>query len=117
MAEEPQKTPGQYIDEFKKAIDYSPKEFEEAFERVGSVARVVNNTFGQSRERINEIKVAIADTLPGVTKLGGDIGEVGETIGQIAEVSRRGHLQRHRLHVEPKPKPFTHEQHRRACIY
>ena len=89
MAEETPKTPAEYADMMKKATTINAADFVEAFERVGSVAREVNNTFGQSRERINEVKVALTDALPNVVRLGGDLGAVGETIGQIAEASRR----------------------------
>lgn len=89
MAEETPKTPAEYADMMKKATTINAADFVEAFERVGSVAREVNNTFGQSRERINEVKVALTDALPSVVRLGGDLGAVGETIGQIAEASRR----------------------------
>jgi hypothetical protein len=89
MADETQKTPGQYADDIKNAASFNAADFIDAYERVGSVAREVNNTFGQSRERINEVKVALADALPGIVRLGGDLGAVGETIGQIAEASRR----------------------------
>ena len=89
MADETQKTPGQYADDIKNAASFNATDFIDAYERVGSVAREVNNTFGQSRERINEVKVALTDALPGIVRLGGDLGAVGETISQIAEASRR----------------------------
>ena len=89
MADETQKTPAQIADEIKNAATLNAADFVDAFERVGSVAREVNNTFGQSRERINEVKVALTDALPSVVRLGGDLGAVGETIGQVAEASRR----------------------------
>ena len=89
MAEETPKTTAEYDDMMKKATTINAADFVEMFERVGSVAREVNNTFGQSRERINEVKVALTDALPNIVRLGGDLGAVGETIGQIAEASRR----------------------------
>lgn len=89
MADETQKTPGQYADDIKNAASFNAADFVDAYERVGSVAREVNNTFGQSRERINEIKVALTDALPSIVRLGGDLGDVGQTIRQIAEASRR----------------------------
>lgn len=89
MADDSQKTPAEYADMIKNATTLNAADFDDAFERVGSVAREVNNTFGQSRERINEVKVALTDALPNVVRLGGDLGAVGETIGQIAEASRR----------------------------
>jgi len=84
-----QYTTEEYAEMMKDKANINAADFVEAFERVGSVAREVNNTFGQSRERINEVKVALTDALPNVVRLGGDLGAVGETIGQIAEASRR----------------------------
>ena len=83
------KTPAEYAEMMKDQTKINSADFVEAFERVGSVAREVNNTFGQSRERINEVKVALTDALPNVVRLGGDLGAVGDTISQIAEASRR----------------------------
>lgn len=83
------KTPGQLGDELAGAVKFTPQEFADAFERVSSVAREVNNVFGQSRERINEIKTSLADTIPGVARLGGDLGVVGQAVIDIAEASRR----------------------------
>jgi hypothetical protein len=84
-----EKTPGQLGDELSGAVKFTPQEFADAFERVSSVAREVNNVFGQSRERINEIKTSLADTIPGVARLGGDLGMVGKSVIDIAEASRR----------------------------
>ena len=83
------KTTGQLGDELSGAVKFTPQEFADAFERVSSVAREVNNVFGQSRERINEIKTSLADTIPGVARLGGDLGVVGQAVIDIAEASRR----------------------------
>jgi hypothetical protein len=52
----------------------------------------VNRTFGQSRQRIVEIQTALADTVPGITRLGGSITDVQKTISEIAEASNRNVL-------------------------
>lgn len=49
----------------------------------------LNKTFGQGRQRIVEIQTAIADNIPGITRLGGDISAVQKTMSDIAEASRR----------------------------
>jgi hypothetical protein len=67
-------------------------DFTEGFKGIGSVAREINNLFGQTRERINEIKVAVADSLPSIVRLGGDLGDVSATISDIALASRRNVL-------------------------
>lgn len=82
-------TPEDFLNEMKKAIDFSASEFEYAFERISSTAGQINKLFGQTRERINEMKTSLADALPGITRLGGDLGDVSDTISGIAEASRR----------------------------
>lgn len=49
----------------------------------------VNRTFGETRQRIGEIKTAIADSLPGINRLGGDIKDVQTTISDIALETKR----------------------------
>ena len=49
----------------------------------------VNRTFGETRQRIGDIKTALADSLPGINRLGGNIKDVQETISAIAIESRR----------------------------
>jgi hypothetical protein len=78
-----------FINEMKDAFSFSLKDFAEGFERISSYGREINNVFGQSRERINEMKTSLADTLPKITRLGGDIGDVSATISEIALASRR----------------------------
>jgi hypothetical protein len=90
MAETNDKTAGQMGEEIKKAAEMpSVKEFAEAFERISSSARLVNNTFGQSRERIVELQTAIADTTPGILRMGGSFGDVSKSMQEIAEASKR----------------------------
>ena len=90
MAETDIKNAGQLGDELKNALRLpNIAEFENAFERISSVARGVNNLFGQSRERINELKTSLADSLPGIVRLGGNLENVGKTIEDIALASRR----------------------------
>jgi hypothetical protein len=90
MAETNDKTAGQMGEELKKAVEMpNVKEFAEAYERISSSARMVNNTFGQSRERIVELQTAIADTTPGILRMGGSFGDVSKSMQEIAEASRR----------------------------
>ena len=90
MAETDIKNASQLGDELKNALRLpSVEEFQYAFERISSVAREVNNLFGQSRERIVELKTSIADSLPGIVRLGGQLENVGKTIEDIASASRR----------------------------
>lgn len=52
----------------------------------------VLQVFTQTRERVFEIQNAIADTIPGVTRLGGNITDVSRIIGEVASASRRNVL-------------------------
>ena len=57
-----------------------------------SYSTEINKTFGQTRQRITEIQTNLADTLPGITRLGGGIKDVQETLSSIAEESNRNVL-------------------------
>ena len=78
-----------FLNEMKAAMTFNAAEFADAFERISSTGGEINKLFGQSRERINEIKTSLADTLPGIARLGGDLGDVAQTIGDIALASNR----------------------------
>jgi hypothetical protein len=60
-----------------------------AFAALGTQANELNKVFTQNRNRIEEMQYAIADAIPGVVRLGGQIGDVTKTIGEIAVASRR----------------------------
>jgi len=90
MAEINDKGAGLLGEELKSALTLPDiTQFAYTFERISSVAREVNNLFGQSRERIVELKTSIADSLPGIARLGGQLGDVGKTIQDVALASRR----------------------------
>lgn len=78
-----------FLNEMKEALKFNAAEFADAFERISSTGGEINKLFGQSRERINEIKTSLADTLPGIARLGGDLGDVATTIGDIAKAANR----------------------------
>lgn len=67
----------------------SVEEFGEAYKGISAGAIKINATFGQTKERLVEIQTAIADTAPGIQRLGGNIGSVTNTINEIATASRR----------------------------
>jgi len=81
-------TKGSY-EEIKKAIVPTVKDFTDAYEGISAGAIKINATFGQTKQRIVEIQTAIADTAPGIVRLGGGINEVTNTINDIAKASRR----------------------------
>lgn len=55
-------------------------------------ATQVNATFFQNRERISEIKRAIADATPSVAMFGGQLEDVSRTLSEVAEASNRNVL-------------------------
>lgn len=54
-----------------------------------AVSTRLNATFTQNRQRIEEMQYAIAEAIPGVYRLGGEIEDVSNTIGDIAKASNR----------------------------
>lgn len=52
-------------------------------------ANEVNKFFTQGRQRITELSTALADATPNVRRLGGDLSDVSDIIGKVAEESRR----------------------------
>lgn len=63
--------------------------FNKSISDLSSGAQAINNTFLQSRQRISELMLSIADTTPGINRLGGSIADVSDTINKIALASRR----------------------------
>ena len=49
----------------------------------------INKTFGQGQERLSEMMGAVSDAIPRITRLGGSVKDVQESISGIAEASRR----------------------------
>ena len=49
----------------------------------------INNTFGQGKERLSEMMGAVSDAIPKITRLGGSVKDVEESISGIALASRR----------------------------
>jgi hypothetical protein len=61
----------------------------ESYTTLVSKANEFNNALGNNRARIIELQQAMGETLPMISRLGGDIGDVGDTMSKIAESSRR----------------------------
>jgi len=60
-----------------------------AFGNMEGGALAVNKQFGQARQRITELKLAVADATPVVDRLGGTVYDAIETTRQISEATRR----------------------------
>lgn len=90
MADQPQdQTLGNFKSELEKLLSLSAADFGQAAERMSSYALNINKFFGQGRQRMTELMTSVADSLPNVTRLGGGIQDVAETIKDVAEASRR----------------------------
>ena len=80
-------------DDFKKLVndledDIIPK-LGQAFDNMTGMATQLNNTFGQSRQRIQELQQAIGDTIPGIMKLGGNLDDTYKTLSEISSATKR----------------------------
>ena len=67
-------------------------DFVESQKALSEYSNRVLQVFTQTRERVHEIQNVIADTIPGVTRLGGSITDVSKIIGEVALASRRNVL-------------------------
>lgn len=64
-----------------------------AIQKLMTESTKLNNIFVQGRGRIAEMQVAIADTIPKITRLGGDVGDAMKTMGEIAMATRRNTIE------------------------
>lgn len=67
-------------------------DFIESQKALSEYSNRVLQVFTQTRERVFEIQNTIADTIPRVTRLGGNIADVSRIIGEVASASRRNVL-------------------------
>lgn len=81
------------ISNFKKRISevvkFGAEDFADSVGRLTEKSLEVNKVFGQGRQRLQELRQSIADTLPELNKFGGKIEDVAVTLADIAEASRR----------------------------
>ena len=83
-------TPKGVGDELKDAFRLpTAAEFADAYLGISEGSAKINKAFGQTRQRIVEIQTAIADTSPGIARLGGNVNDVTNTISELAQASRR----------------------------
>ncbi len=78
-------------EEIKKAIAevFSVSSYAEAFQDLTDKSSELNKSFTQNRSRIIEMSQSIADAIPGVQRLNGNISDVTQTISEIAMASNR----------------------------
>lgn len=78
-----------FKNELKGLLDYSPDQWIAASDKLSYFANEINKSFGQGRQRLVELNQAIANALPNVNRLGGDIKDVTKTIEEVSQASRR----------------------------
>jgi len=78
-------------EEIKKAIAevFSVSSYAQAFQDLTDSSSELNKSFTQNRSRIIEMSQSIADAIPGVQRLNGNISDVTQTISEIAMASNR----------------------------
>jgi hypothetical protein len=81
------------FDEIKKELldsfNVGVEDFKKQFDDIADASNKLLGTFTQGRQRIGELRTALADALPDVTRLGGGIADVQSIIADVAEQSRR----------------------------
>lgn len=89
MAEEEVKKMEDVLDSFyKKAIPQS-KDFVNAFAEMVGSAEELTRHFGIGRQRMDELMSSVTETIPAVTRLGGNIQNVVQTIESVSTATRR----------------------------
>lgn len=73
------------LDSFKVGVE----DFKTQFDEIAEKSNELLGVFTQGRQRIGELRTALADALPDVTRLGGGIKDVSQIIGDVAAESRR----------------------------
>jgi hypothetical protein len=90
MADEGQKSSTEQLGEdIGRQLKIDAKDLLASSDALAEYSRQVNNFFTQGRQRITELSTAIADAVPSVRRLGGDIGNVADIMGKVAAESRR----------------------------
>ena len=88
-----EKPPPSDTSEFKfGGQDGKTIDFIESQKALSEYSNRVLQVFTQTRERVFEIQNTIVDTIPGVTRLGGNIADISKIIGEVASASRRNVL-------------------------
>lgn len=81
------------FDEIKKELldsfNVGVEDFKKQFDDIADASNKLLGVFTQGRQRIGELRTALADALPDVTRLGGGIADVQSIIADVAEQSRR----------------------------
>jgi hypothetical protein len=89
MAADRDSSISQFKEDLLNQLKVDAESFVKASNDLSKYATQINNVFTQGRQRIVELQTAIADTAPGITRMGGGISDVANIIGKVADASRR----------------------------
>lgn len=81
-----------FFDILNEARKIDLKDFQYAISSLEEMATLLNKTFGQTRERLGEIMSTVSNAIPRITRLGGNITNVFETLNQISDETARNVL-------------------------
>jgi hypothetical protein len=82
-------TISQFKEDLLNELKVDTESFLKASGDLSDYANQVNKFFTQGRQRIVELKTALADATPNVTRLGGSMAEAATIMGEVADASRR----------------------------
>ena len=82
-------TISQFKEDLLNELKVDTETFLKASTDLSEYANQVNKVFTQGRQRIVELKTALTDATPNVTRMGGDMTKAAEIMGQVADASRR----------------------------
>ena len=82
-------TISQFKEDLLNELKVDTETFLKASTDLSEYANQVNKVFTQGRQRIVELKTALTDATPNVTRMGGDMTKVAEIMGEVVDASRR----------------------------
>lgn len=82
-------TPESFFENIKSQFKIGLEDFASAITRLTQASVEVNKVFTQGRQRIVELNQSVADAVPNVMHLGGQIENVTKTISDVAAASKR----------------------------
>jgi hypothetical protein len=82
-------TISQFKEDLLNELKVDTESFLKASGDLSNYANQVNKFFTQGRQRIVELKTALADATPNVTRLGGSMANVADIMGKVADASKR----------------------------
>lgn len=89
MADGNKSSVDQLGEDIGRQLKVDAKDLLASSDALAQYANEVNKFFTQGRQRITELSTALADATPNVRRLGGDLSDVSDIIGKVAEESRR----------------------------